>query len=179
MKAAFVMIQFKAVILKFDQHGEKTGWTYIEIPAAEADKLMPGNKKSFRVKGMLDRCVIKQTALLPMGDGDFILPLNATMRKQLGKRRGEQIEVRLEPDESPVQISDALMSCLSDEPEAMQYFSDLPGSHRQYFSKWIESAKTDETKARRIAMSVNALLKRQGFAEMLRAAKNDRNKLLS
>ena len=31
--------------------GEKTGWSYIEIPAAIAQQLKPNYKKSFRVKG--------------------------------------------------------------------------------------------------------------------------------
>jgi len=35
---------------------------------------MPNNKKSFKVKGTLDSHTIKQTALIPMGDGSFILP---------------------------------------------------------------------------------------------------------
>jgi hypothetical protein len=45
------MIKFTATLLKFDKQGEKTGWTYIEIPADLAQKLKPGNKKIFRVKG--------------------------------------------------------------------------------------------------------------------------------
>ena len=74
-------LTFEAIINKFDNQGEKTGWRYIEIPPVLAQQLFPGNKKSFRVKGLLDGHVIKGVALLPMGDGDFILPINATMRK--------------------------------------------------------------------------------------------------
>jgi uncharacterized protein YdeI (YjbR/CyaY-like superfamily) len=60
---------------------------------------------------------------------------------------------------------------LSDEPEALKFFNSLTGSHQRYFSKWIESAKGDETKAKRIAQSINAFLKKQGFPEMLREQK--------
>jgi uncharacterized protein YdeI (YjbR/CyaY-like superfamily) len=63
------------------------------------------------------------------------------------------------------------MECLTDEPEALQFFNSLTGSHQRYFSKWIESAKTDDTKAKRIAQSINAFLKKQGFPEMMRANK--------
>ena len=48
------MVTFKTIILKFGELGEKTGWTYISISIDIAQKLMPGNKKSFRVKGKLD-----------------------------------------------------------------------------------------------------------------------------
>ncbi len=44
-------------------------------------------KQSFRVKGLLDNHPIAQTALLPAGDGAFILPINAAMRKGIGKKQ--------------------------------------------------------------------------------------------
>ena len=81
-------VQFTTTIHKFDKQGEKTGWTYIEIPADVAQKMKPGNKKSFRVKGKLDSFNISGIALLPMGGGVFIMALNATMRKGIGKRHG-------------------------------------------------------------------------------------------
>ena len=37
-----------------------------------ANKLNPGVKKSYRVKGKLDDLAIEKTALIPMGKGDFI-----------------------------------------------------------------------------------------------------------
>lgn len=162
------MIRFTAPILKFDKKGEKTGWTYIEIPALLAQQLKPGNKQSFRVKGTLDNFSFKQTALLPMGDGDFILPLNAAIRKSIRKQQGATLAVTMEADDTPVQLSTDLMECLADEPEALAHFKSLPKSHQNYFSKWIESAKTEPTKAKRIAQAVNALAKKWGYAEMIR-----------
>jgi hypothetical protein len=73
------MIFFSAKIQRFAKKGEKTGWSYIEISEAQAAKLNPGCKKSFRVKGKLDEFKIEKTALMPMGDGNFILPFNGTM----------------------------------------------------------------------------------------------------
>ncbi len=94
------MVQFTTTIHQFEEKGEKTGWTYIEVPADIAGKLMPGNKKSFRVKGKLDNHPVKQVALLPMGNGSFIMALNAAMRKSIGKRKGAMLKVQLEKDES-------------------------------------------------------------------------------
>ena len=85
------MVLFSTTIHKFDKQGEKTGWTYLEIPADIAQQLVPGNKKSFRVKGKLDNHSIKGVALLPMGGGTFIMPLNSAMRKGIGKRQGAQL----------------------------------------------------------------------------------------
>ena len=167
------MVQFTTTIERFQQQGEKTGWTYINIPEKIAQQLKPGNKKSFRVKGKLDDYAIKGVALMPMGEGDFIMALNATMRKGFGKRYGDKLRVQLEVDEKLPPLSADLLECLADEPSAKKYFESLPYSHRLYFSRWIESAKTAPTKARRIAQAVTALSKDQGFGEMLRSNKKE------
>src|SRR5690349_17536180 len=135
------MVSFSAPIEKFSKQGEKTGWTYIVVPAKVAKKLNPGVKKSYRVKGKLDDLKIEKTALIPMGEGDFIIAINAAMRKATGKRFGATLKVQLELDKSPILPPAELMECLQDEPEALKYFNSLPQGHRNYFTKWIESAK--------------------------------------
>ncbi|MBK5278634.1 MAG: DUF1905 domain-containing protein [Bacteroidia bacterium] len=162
------MISYKTTILKFDKQGEKTGWTYVEIPDDLAQHLKPNNKKSFRVKGKLDNYSIKAIALLPMGGGNFIMPLNGAMRKAIGKRHGAQLLMQLERDDKPLMVSADFMICLEDEPKALAFFHKIPKSVQNYFSKWIESAKTEPTKASRIAKAVNALAKSQSFPEMIR-----------
>jgi hypothetical protein len=47
----------------------------------------------------------------------------------------------------------------------------LPKSHQKYFSNWIESARTESTKAKRIAQAVNALSIGLGYGEMMRMNK--------
>ena len=168
------MVRLTATMKKFERQGEKTGWTYIEIPADLAQKLKPGNKKEFKVKGKLDKYGIQRVSLLPMGGGGFIMPINATMRKAIGKRHGAMVQVQLMEDNSEFVFNKDLMECLTDEPVARQFFETLTGSHQRYFSKWIDSAKTEQTKARRIAQAVNALAKRQGYPEMLRSLQQQR-----
>lgn len=162
------MISFETTILKFDSQGEKTGWTYITIPADIAQQLMPGNKKSFRVKGWLDNFNINKTALLPMGGGSFIMAVNAAMRKGIGKRKGAMIKVQLAVDKEEIQLPDYVKKCLADEPAAFDFFKSLAKGHRNYFIKWIESAKTEETRTKRIAMMVNALARKMGYPQMIR-----------
>ena len=116
------MVTFTATIEKFDKQGEKTGWTYILIPRKIAGELNKGVKKSYRVKGKLDDTPIAQVALVPMGEGDFIMAINAAMRKGLGKRNGATVKVQLEPDKSKIVPPAELIACLQDEPEAYEYF---------------------------------------------------------
>lgn len=168
------MISFTTEIKRFEKdQGEKTGWTYIDITADQAQQLKPGNKKSFRVKGKLDACSFNNIALLPMGNGHFIMALNAAIRKQIKKRKGDTLRVSLLVDETAPQINKELMECLEDEAAALAFFNQLAPSHRLYFSKWIDSAKTEPTKARRIAHCVNALVAKKDFGTMLRSLKQD------
>ena len=163
------MISFSATLMKFDQKGEKTGWTYVMVPQQLAQKLKPANKKSFRVKGKIDRLAIEKVALIPMGGGDFIMAINATMRKALKKQKGNKVQLKLEVDEQELPLSPEFIECLKDEQDAFTYFNSLPKSHRNYYSKWIESAKTPDTKAKRMAKAINGLSKKYNFAQMLRS----------
>jgi hypothetical protein len=166
------MITFTTRILKFQNKGEKTGWRYIEISKRQAEQLKPDNKVSFRVKGLIDQYPIQKTALLPMGEGDFILPINATIRKAIHKMEGDSIKVKLELDERAIALSSDFVKCLKDEPKAYEFFKSLPKSHQNYFSKWIESAKTIQTKTKRITMAIIGLSAGQNYGEMIRANKS-------
>jgi hypothetical protein len=168
------MVKFPAEIKQFSEQGEKTGWTYVDIPAAIASKIKPGNKTTFRVKGKLDAHPIKQVALLPMGGGDFIMALNAAMRKAIMKRKGAILQLQLQEDRDKLEPPAELMECLADEPRAKEWFDSLNYGHRNYFTKWIESAKTEATKTKRIAQAVNALSNRMDYGTMIRSLKEKR-----
>ena len=168
------MVHFKTLIKKFDKQGEKTGWTYIEIMPKQAALINPDVKTSYRVKGKLDNYPIEKIAIMPMGNGSFIMPLNATIRKGIRKQKGAELNVQLELDERQIEIDEDFLACINDEPKALKAFEGLTKGHRNYFSKWIESAKTEQTKAKRIAMAVNALAKGWGYPEMIRANKKEK-----
>lgn len=167
------MLEFSTTIFRFDKKGEKTGWSYIEVSAAQAKKLRPGSKVSFRVKGQLDNYSFERVSLMPMGDGSFILPVNGKIRKFLKKGPGNRIKVSLSFDGRGPELSKDLLKCLKDDPVALQFFKALPKSHQNYFSNWIESAKTAETKTKRIVMAVTGLSEKLGFGEMIRANKGN------
>ncbi len=163
--------------MRMGRHGEKTGWTYFYVPNAVAEVLKPGQKASFRVKGLLDDFPIKLVSTIPMGsraeidDASFIIPVNADMRRGIGKEAGATVRVMLELDTDPLPQSDDLLICLADEPVALAYFEKITPSHRSYYVKWIESAKTHETKAKRIANTVTGMARGLTYAEILKLGK--------
>ncbi|MPR32170.1 DUF1905 domain-containing protein [Salmonirosea aquatica] len=162
------MVRFTAQLQKFGEKGEKTGWIYIEIPIDVTEQLNPGVRTSFRVRGKIDDHPLRQTALIPTGEGTFILPTNADMRRAIRKQEGATATLELERDDSPLELSEDLMVCLADEPDALEHFKKLPKSHQNYFSNWIESAKTHDTKVKRITQAVWGLARGMGYGEMIR-----------
>jgi hypothetical protein len=171
------MIRFKTKLEQFGEQGEKTGWTYLKVPSRVAGKLIPGQKKSFRVKGKIDELKIAQVALVPMGGGDFILAVNAGMRKCLKKRSGHEVKVEIEVDNKELAPPKEFVECLKDEPLAYDNYFGLPKSHQHYFTRWISSAKTTPTRAKRIAQAVNGLAAGKTFADVIRAIKQNRQDL--
>ena len=173
MPNSLIMIKYTTILKKFREQGEKTGWTYIEVPAELAQQLKPNNKKSFRVKITLDESPFEGVAVIPMGEGNFIMAINAGMRKSIQKQKGDTVVVTVSIDEKGYQLNADFVACLEDEPKAAEFFYSLPKSHQNYYSKWIESAKTIDTKSKRIANSINYLFRGLGYGEMIRGLKKE------
>lgn len=169
------MVKFTATIHQFGEQGEKTGWTYIEVPVDIAEKLNFKIKKSFRVKGKLDKYTISGIALIPMGGGRFIMPLNAIIRKGIHKKKGGSLEVQISVDTKPLLAPDGFYECLQDEPIALTFFNQLKESHRNYFIKWMGGVKSEEAVANRMAKVINALIKEQDFVTMFRSLKVEKD----
>ncbi|ETZ21019.1 YdeI/OmpD-associated family protein [Pedobacter sp. V48] len=166
------MVTFKAEIERFAEMGEKTGWTYVFIPLAIANMIKPDCRKSYRVKGRLDHIEIEGIALVPMGEGNFIMALNAGVRKQLKKDLGGVLELVLEEDTTfKIEVPEDLQVCLSDEPHLLKNFLKQPKSHQNWYINWLNSAKTEATRTKRIVKIVLAMDKDWDFGTMMRDGK--------
>src|ERR1700712_808366 len=111
---------------------------------------------------------------MPMGDGNFIMALKAEVRKGIHKNAGAMLYVSIEEDtDYKVEIPDDLKECFDFEPEAWLFFNSLAKSHRDYFIKWIDSAKTNETRAKRIVNTVNAMLRKWHYNVMIKELRKD------
>jgi hypothetical protein len=167
------MVEFTTIILQIAEQGDRSGWTYIEVPADVAAEILPGNKKSFRVRGKLDDFAITGMALMPLGSGNFFMSLREEIRKGIRKRKGATLRVQLEHDKDfKIEIPEDLKDCFDfEQPEAFEFFNGLAKSHQGYFIKWITDAKTTETRASRIAKTINAAVRRMDYSTMLREQK--------
>jgi len=163
------MVVFDAEIERFEKMGEKTGWTFVFIPVEIANQIKASCKKSYRIKGKLDNIAIRGVALTPMGDGNFIIPLKASLRKELKKAEGALLHLELEEDtEFKIEMPADLELCLLEEKHCIENFMKLPKSHQNYYINWLNTAKTDQTRTKRLTQIVIAMDKQMDFGEMMR-----------
>lgn len=165
------MPSFKTAIQKFADRGEKTGWTYIDVPPDIIKKLKLKNKKEFRIKGAIDDVKFERMTVYPIGEGNFIIALNGEIRKKLGKKEGAMISIKFEMDSSEAQKSKELLDCLAEDKVAKKQFESILLSHQNYFHRYVFSAKGEATRAGRIVNVINAMYKKQNFPEMIRDLK--------
>ncbi|MFC7526236.1 YdeI/OmpD-associated family protein [Parapedobacter sp. GCM10030251] len=174
------MVEFRALIERSEiQHGPAMmGWAYIEVPRTIAEQLKPGCRQVYRVRGEIDDQPFSGLALMPKGEGDYFLAINGGMRKKLKKGVGDFLSLRLEEDrEFVIEMPEDLELCLSDdEGNLMARFMSMPKSHRNYFIKYINDAKTDPTRAKRIGMTVEAMATGLDFGAMIRLDKARRQR---
>ncbi|MGM9510431.1 YdeI/OmpD-associated family protein [Larkinella sp. GY13] len=141
----------------------KGGWTYAALPEVKPDKKAYFNW--VKVNGTIDGYEIKNYSLMPMGNGKLFLAVKAEIRKQIGKKAGDWVEVVLYSAQAPVDTQKDLLLCLEDEPAAHQTFLSYTKAEQKAYVDWIDSAKSEETKIDRLAETINRLLRKQKFTE--------------
>lgn len=163
------MVIYEAEIERFEKMGEKTGWTFVFIPMVVAEQIKPGCKKSFRVKGRLDAVEVAGIAMVPMGEGNFILALKTSLRKELRKEEGARLRLELVEDKDfKIDMPEDLEMCLMDEKHLMDNFLRMPKSHQNYYINWLNTAKTEQTRTKRLTQIVAAMDKQLTFPQMLK-----------
>ena len=88
-----------------------------------------------------------------------MLPVSADVREQAGVAAGDELDVTLELDTEPreVTVPPDFAEALDHDAQARRFFDGLSYSNRLRYVLAIEGAKSDETRQRRIAKSVTAL----------------------
>ena len=96
--------------------------------------------------------------------GEFLLGLNRAVRQEAGVEAGDTVEVKLELDTAPreAEVPEALANALAEDSEARAAFDRLAYTRRKEYARWINEAKRDETRQRRVAQALEML--RQGKA---------------
>ncbi len=172
------MIKFDAEIEKFESNGDKTGWSYVFIPQEVADQIKPNNRREVRVRGLIDQVSVTGMCMMPVKGDGFILPLNKPLRRQLRKEEGAKVQLSLAFDaDFKIEMPDDLEVCLAQEEGLLEHFLSMPKSHQNYFINWLNTAKTEVTRTKRLVMIINAIANKWDFGIMIRKERELKDKL--
>jgi hypothetical protein len=129
--------------------------TGIRIPDEIVEALGAGRKPPIRVT--INGYTYRSTVAV-MG-GDYMVGVNADNRAGAGVAGGDEVDVDVELDTAPREVSvpSDLAAALDAEPAARRTFDALSYSNKSWHTLQVEGAKTDEARQRRIARSIEIL----------------------
>jgi hypothetical protein len=143
-------MRFRTTIMQ----GDKTA-TGIEVPAGIVDALASGRRPKVRVtiRGYTYRSSVAVVS------GAYMVGVSAETRAGAGVKGGDEVDVDIELDSAPREVTEPadFTAALDAEPAARRTFDGLSYSNKSWHVLQIGGAKTDETRGRRIARSIEAL----------------------
>jgi hypothetical protein len=148
-------MRFRTTILQ----GGKTA-TGIRVPDEVVEALGSGRRPAVRVT--INGFTYRSTVAV-MG-GVYMVGVSAEHRAGAGVAGGDEVDVEMELDTAPreVTVPADLAAALDAEPDARRTFDGLSYSNKSWHVLQVAGAKTDQTRQRRIAKSVDIL--KQGRA---------------
>jgi hypothetical protein len=140
MKATFTTLVTK---------DDKVNATGLPVPAESVAAMGAGKKP--KVKVTLNGYTYR-SSVAAYGE-IFMLPLSAEHRQAAGVQAGDRVEVTIELDTEPrtVMVPEDLATALAAIPGARAAFDKLSYTLRKEHVRQVESAKSQETRQRRIA----------------------------
>ena len=135
--------------------------TGFEVPPEAVEGLGAGKRPP--VKVTINGYTYRNTVAV-MG-GVYMLGVSAEHRAGANVKAGDVLDVELELDTAPreVAVPPDLQAALDQDSAARKFFEGLSYSQKSWFALWIEGAKKEETRQKRLGEAVAML--REGKAQ--------------
>ena len=145
---------FKAII-----QNAGGGGAFVEVPF-DVEKAF-GSKRP-KIKAMIEGVPYRGT-LVRMKSENHLLLILKSVREQIGRTFGDEIKVSVELDvEERVAVVPAeLKRAFKSDKEAKTIFEKLSYTHQKEYVTWINEAKKEETRTRRIISTLQMLKNRK------------------
>jgi hypothetical protein len=116
-----------------------------------------------------------QTTLLPAGGGKYRMQFNATLRKAAGADAGDVVSVTISLDRASREIAVPadLQAALKKHSKARKGFESLPPGHRRQYLRWMNEAKSEAARSKRIEIVIDRMLERAILGPEKRGRKSD------
>jgi hypothetical protein len=144
--------RFRAVL----EQSESSTATAITIPF-DVPKAF-GKRGRVAVRGTING-VLFRSSVFKMGDAPYFMVVNRQMRAAAGVSAGQTISVVMERDDEPrtVEVPADLQAALKSRRGAEEAWARLSFTHQKEHVQAITEAKRPETRARRVAKTIEQL----------------------
>lgn len=131
------------------------GGAYIEIPFNVEEVY---GAKRVKVKATFDG-IEYRGSLVRMGSDCHILGITKAIRQKIGKSIGDSVLVTLKEDDEPrfIEVPLEFKEIIEQDIELLNFWNTLSYSAQKKYADWMMSAKKEETRAKRLATSVEKL----------------------
>ena len=134
-------------------------WTFLTLPK-EASVQLPSRGMT-SVEGTFNGLAF-QTTLQPDGQGGHWLKVDRKLREAAGAEAGDIVSLEIAPvaeEPEPRVPADLRKALAAANPKARAVWSDITPVARRDWIQWIESAKREETRLKRIENACDMLTK--------------------
>lgn len=138
--------------------GKEAGVVAAIMPPVDVPEFF-GTRARVPVRGTINGYPFR-SSLMPMG-GCHMMPVNKTLRDGAGARPGDIVDVVMERDEEKrtVEAPAVLKKAWAKNKVAKANWEKMAFTHKKEIALWIEAAKKEETRARRVAKAMEVLEK--------------------
>jgi hypothetical protein len=152
-------IRFSATLLRPVTNGKTVTWSFLKLPKEASAKLPSRGMMS--VEGTFNGIAFQAT-LEPDGDGGHWLKVDRKLRQEADAGPGDFVSLEIAPaivepePKVPAALRKALAAAAA---KARAVWSDITPVARRDWIHWIESAKREETRLKRIESACDMLAK--------------------
>ena len=127
-----------------------------------------GVKGQVKVKAIFDGMVEYRGSLAKMGFPCHVLGITKEIRQKLGKSLGDVISVEIQQDteKREVIVPEDVKLLLDQHPRIKKFFDSLSYTDRKEYIRWIDTAQKEETRTRRIGLTLDKLRKKKKFSDL-------------
>ncbi len=152
-------IRFKAKLLRPAEPPKGKSWTFLILPKDASAKLPARGMTT--VEGLINGHPFRAT-LDPDGQGGHWLKVDRELREAAGAEAGDDVSLEIAPvaeEPEPEVPADLRKALAAAHPKARAVWSDITPVARRDWIQWIESAKREETRLKRIENGCDMLAK--------------------
>ncbi len=155
MTASSTLIRCSTRLLR-PAEPKRAAWTFLILPPDASAKLP--SRGMVPVEGTLNGSPFRAT-LSPDGKKSHWMKVEKKLRLSAGAEAGDEVKLELSPsaDQPEPDVPAELRSALKADAKAYATWNDITPAARRDWVQWIESAKKEDTRVRRIDGACNML----------------------